>query len=89
MTAFVTGVTLALAVLALVPLVRIVRGPTTFDRVLGLGLIGTKAILLLVLIGVVYDRLDMFVDLALAYAILNFIGVLAIAKFLERRGEEP
>ena len=56
---------------------------------IGAGLIGTNALLMLVLIGFLYERVDMFVDLALAYAMLNFIGVAALAKYFELRQERP
>jgi len=70
-------------------LFRIAAGPTVFDRAIGVGLIGTNALLMLVLIGFLYERVDMFVDLALAYAMLNFIGVAALAKYFELRQERP
>jgi len=72
--------------LILVYLYRVVRGPTVFDRMLGLNGISTKAIILLVVIGTLYDRVDMFVDVSTGYALLNLVGALAIAKFLEQRG---
>jgi multicomponent Na+:H+ antiporter subunit F len=68
-------------------LYRVLRGPTVFDRVLGLNGISTKAIILLVVMGTFYDRVDMFVDIAIGYALLNLVGSLAIAKYLEERGE--
>lgn len=68
-------------------LYRIAAGPTVFDRAIGAGLIGTNAVLMLVLIGVLYERVDMFVDLALTYGLLNFIGVVALAKYFERAPE--
>ena len=77
-----------LTALILVYLYRVVRGPTVFDRVLGLNGISTKAIILLLVIGTVYDRIDMFVDIATGYALLNVAGALAIAKFLEQREAE-
>ncbi len=83
---FFLCVLIVLAVLILVYLYRVVRGPTVFDRVLGLNGISTKAIILLVLIGTVYERVDMFVDISTGYALLNLVGALAIAKFLEQRG---
>ncbi|MDO9585010.1 MAG: monovalent cation/H+ antiporter complex subunit F [Syntrophales bacterium] len=74
--------TLVLTVIIFVPLYRVVKGPTIFDRMLGAGAIGTKTMVLILTIGVVYNRFDMFVDITLAYAVLNFIGIIAIAKFL-------
>ena len=74
--------------------IRVAKGPSLFDRLLGVGAIGTNAVILLAVIGYVYGRPDGFLDLAITYAILNFIGVVAVAKFLERkpyedRGDEP
>ncbi|HBB15789.1 MAG: pH regulation protein F [Syntrophus sp. RIFOXYC2_FULL_54_9] len=71
-----------LTVIIFIPLYRVVRGPTIFDRMLGAGAIGTKTMVLILSIGFAYKRFDMFVDIMLAYAILNFIGIIAIAKFL-------
>ncbi len=68
-------------------LYRVLRGPTVFDRVLGLNGISTKAIILLVVIGTYRDRVDMFVDISTGYALLNLVGSLAIAKYLEERGK--
>ena len=75
-----------LAAMIGVYLYRVIRGPTVFDRVLGLNGISTKAIILLVVIGTVYDRVDMFVDISTGYALLNLVSALAIAKYLEERG---
>lgn len=67
-------------------LYRAVFGPTVFDRVIGAGFVGTKSVVLLLFIGFIYDRVDMFVDLALVYAILNFIGTLIISEYFVRKG---
>ncbi len=74
-----------IAILIVMYLYRVVRGPTLFDRVLGLNGISTKAIILLIVIGTVYDRVDMFVDISTGYALLNLVGALAIAKYLSER----
>jgi multicomponent Na+:H+ antiporter subunit F len=63
-------------------------GPTVFDRLIGSGFIGTKTTLLIVLIGYVYGRVDMFVDLAIGYSILNFIGTIVIAKYFIKKGHK-
>ncbi|MBI4536226.1 MAG: MrpF/PhaF family protein, partial [Ignavibacteriae bacterium] len=58
-------------------------------RLLGVGAIGTKTVVIICLIGFIYGRIDMFIDIALAYAILNFISVIAIAKYFKSgRGAE-
>ena len=74
--------TIVLTVIIFLPLYRVVEGPTIFDRMLGVGAIGTKTMVLILAIGLIFNRLDMFVDITLAYAVLNFIGTIAIAKFL-------
>jgi multicomponent Na+:H+ antiporter subunit F len=76
-----------LAFLVAVCGIRVWRGPTLFDRLIAAGLIGTNTLLLLVLIGFIYGRPDMFVDLAITYAMLNFVGVIVIGKYLEAKKE--
>ena len=76
-----------LSVLMLVYLYRVVRGPTVYDRVLGLNGMSTKAIVIIVLLGTIFERVDMFLDISTGYALLNLVSALAIAKFLEKRGE--
>ena len=63
-------------------LVRAARGPTVFDRILALNMFGTKTALLLSVVAFLFGRPD-FLDLALAYALINFIGTIAILKFFE------
>jgi len=65
----------------LIPFYRVLQGPTVFDRLLGAAAVGAKIITLVLLFGLVYGRVDMFVDIALAYAILNFIAVIAVARY--------
>jgi len=61
-------------------LVRAWRGPTVFDRILALNMFGTKTVLLIAVLGFFTGRPD-FLDLALLYALLNFIGVIAVLRF--------
>ena len=69
-------------------LYRAVVGPTTIDRMIGVNIIGTKTTILLLLVGLLFHRIDMFIDLALTYALLNFIASLAAARLLEKVGSE-
>jgi multicomponent Na+:H+ antiporter subunit F len=85
MEQFFLGTAVALCLITFLALYRAVFGPTVFDRIVGAGFVGTKAVVLLVLIGFIYKRLDMFVDLALVYSILNFIGTLIVSKYFIRR----
>ncbi|MGD9074288.1 MAG: monovalent cation/H+ antiporter complex subunit F [Desulfobacteraceae bacterium] len=74
-----------LSFLMLISLYRGVFGPTVLDRLIGANAIGSKTVVLLILIGLVYGRVDMFVDIALAYAMLNFIAVLAASRYFQKR----
>jgi multicomponent Na+:H+ antiporter subunit F len=76
---------LYLAAMMFFPLFRAMRGPTVVDRLLGVNAIGSKTTVLLILIGLLYRRVDMFVDIALAYALLNFIAVLAASRYFQKR----
>ncbi len=61
---------------------RVFQGPTIYDRMNGLGVIGADTILLLVLFGYIDHRPDMYVDIAISYAMLGFIGSVIVAKYL-------
>ena len=75
---------LALLVTMGLALSRGVLGPSIFERVLAVNMIGTKTVLLLSVVAFLYDRPD-FIDLALAYALINFIGVMAILQFVQNK----
>lgn len=87
MEKYFAAITVILTVIIFLPIYRVLRGPTLFDRILGAGAISTKTMVLILLVGMVFNRLDMFIDITMAYAILNFIGNIAIAKYLESRGK--
>ncbi|WP_421774101.1 monovalent cation/H+ antiporter complex subunit F [Gracilimonas sp.] len=70
-----------LTAIIVVPAYRVLQGPTVFDRLVGTNAIATKTIVLICLVGFVFDRIGMFIDITLAYAILGFIGSLTIAKY--------
>lgn len=85
-----------LCALMTIPLYRTIAGPTVLDRIIGANAIGSKTTVLLILIGYLYHRVDMFVDIALAYAMLNFIATLAASRYFQKQkglheapGEEP
>ena len=86
MKTFLFCVLVLLAILIGAYLYRVLRGPTVFDRVLGLNGISTKSIILLIVIGIYFDRADMFIDISTGYALLNLVGALAVAKYLEEKG---
>lgn len=87
LTAFAGFVFLAVAG----SLFRVVRGPTLWDRLSGVMLIATKTLILLVVAGELSGRPEMFTDIALAYALIGFLGMLVLAKYFEgsRTGRPP
>ena len=64
-------------------LFRVVRGPTLWDRLTGVALIGTTTLVLLVVAGELSGAPEMFTDIALAYATIGFLGALVLAKYFE------
>jgi len=63
-------------------LTRALLGPTVYDRVLAVNTFGTKTVLLIAVLGYLTGRPE-FLDLALVYALINFIGTIAVLKFFE------
>ena len=86
MKTFLLYILVLLAILLGAYLYRVLQGPTIFDRVLGLNGISTKAIILLIVMGAYFERVDMFIDISTGYALLNSVGALAVAKYLEQKG---
>lgn len=82
---FSIGAGLAVLIFMLPAMWRLTVGPTALDRIVAVNVIGTKTAVLLVIIGVIFGRVEMFVDFALAYALLNFTGSLAAARFLHKK----
>ena len=77
-------VSLAILVTMALALLRALLGPSVYDRVLAVNMFGTKTALLLSVVAFLYGRPD-FLDLALAYALINFVGVLAVLEFFQKR----
>ena len=75
----------AVIVALVLVVIRVVNGPTVFDRVLAGNSIGTLAIILVAVLGFLNGRPE-FLDIALTYGVLNLIGTLAILKFF-RHGD--
>jgi multicomponent Na+:H+ antiporter subunit F len=77
MFAFTTAATVLTILLALI---RALAGPTVFDRILAANMIGTKTVLLIAVTGFLTGRPE-WMDLAILYALMNFIGILAVLRF--------
>lgn len=71
----------ALLITMLLALARAFAGPTIYDRILAVNAFGTKTVLMIAVLGFLMGRPD-FLDIALLYALINFIGTIAVLKFL-------
>ena len=80
---FAVGI-IAVFVAMILVLIRLFGGPTLYDRVLAVNSFGTHTVLLIGLIGFLTERPD-FLDIALLYALINFVGTIAILKFFRYR----
>ena len=72
---------LALCALMLLAMVRLVKGPTSADRVVALDAINTLVVAAMIVLGVVFQQI-IFIDVAIIYALLSYVGTLFIAKYL-------
>ena len=77
-------VTLMMTVAMAMMLARLLRGPQVYDRVLAVNSFGTKTVLFLCLFSFLIDRPD-GIDIAILYALMNFIGTIAVLKFFRYR----
>ena len=75
---------IAIAVAMLIVLLRLFAGPSVYDRVLAVNSFGTKIVLLLAVLNFIMGRPD-FLDIALLYALINFVSTIAVLKFLRYR----
>ena len=78
---FAAAICALLVTMALV-LVRALLGPTVYDRILAVNSVGTKTVLFIAVYGFLTGR-PAFLDIALVYALINFIGTIAVLKFFE------
>ncbi|MDO8423524.1 MAG: monovalent cation/H+ antiporter complex subunit F [Parvibaculum sp.] len=74
----------AVFVAMLLVIIRTFMGPSLYDRVLSVNSFGTLTVLLLGLLGFLTGRPD-FLDIALLYALINFVGTIAVLKFVRHR----
>lgn len=81
-----------IAILAVmgIALARAVSSPTVYDRILGVNMFGTKTVLFIAAMGFLAGRPD-FLDIAIVYALINFIGMIAVLRYFEYTSaeEEP
>lgn len=75
-----------LTLLGLASALRIVLGPTIWDRLLGLNIFSSKVVMLIVLFALI-SRKSYLLDVAIVYVLLGFIGIIFIANFIQKRGK--
>ncbi len=87
MEVFITNIIyiaiLLISVAAILSGIRFIKGPTTADRTIALDTISIIAVAVLVLLGYLFNRY-IYIDLTLVYAVLGFIGIIVIARFIEK-----
>ena len=68
-------------------LYRVIFGPTPWDRLIAVNLISSKVVIIMVATAVFFER-SIYMDVALVYAVIGFVSIIAISKFLEKEGME-
>ncbi len=76
------AVLVAILVVMMLALARALLGPTLYDRILAVNMFGTKTVLLIAVLGMLSGRFD-YIDIALVYALINFISIIAVLRFFE------
>ena len=74
MTTFLTTIATLLIAFMFLLVFRAIKGPTAIDRIIAINIIGTKTSIILVIVGSIYGRVEMFVDISLTYAMMSFAG---------------
>ncbi len=77
-----TAATIAILVTMALALARAFIGPTLYDRILAVNMVGTKTVLLIAVLGFLMGRPE-FLDIALVYALINFVGTIAMLKYFK------
>lgn len=80
-----TTVVTLLVILTVLSALRILIGPSLWDRMLGLNLVTSKLIMLIIVVAFIQKQ-TFFLDLALVYALLSFVGIIFIALYIQRKG---
>ena len=82
---FLRASLVAIVILSIGGVLRIIIGPTVWDRLLGMSLISSKIIVAIVVLAVITDR-SFLMDIAIIYSLLGFLSNVLIARFIERKG---
>lgn len=82
MTEIYAAVCISILVVMGIALARSFNAPTVYDRILGVNMFGTKTVLFIAVVGYFMGRPE-FLDIAIVYALINFIGMVAVLRFFE------
>ncbi|MGB5621472.1 MAG: monovalent cation/H+ antiporter complex subunit F [Gammaproteobacteria bacterium] len=77
-----TAAAVAILITMVLAVTRAILGPTVYDRIVAVNMFGTKTVLIIAVIAFLKGRYDLL-DIALGYALINFIGIVAVLKFFE------
>jgi multicomponent Na+:H+ antiporter subunit F len=84
----IIAATLAILVVMILAMIRGIVGPTLYDRILAVNMFGTKTVLLISLLGFVMGRPE-FLDIAMVYALINFVSVIGVLHFSDSNELKP
>ena len=87
MNIFLTGAAIIVTINALVCLYRVIKGPTIQDRVLAINIVGSKTLIILVLVAFIFKS-SIYLDVAILLVLLNFIVIVIVSRYLEAYGRE-
>ena len=73
---------IAILVIMALAICRALIGPTVYDRILAVNMFGTKTVLIIAVLAFLTGRMDLL-DIAVVYALINFIGIIAVLRFFE------
>lgn len=88
MDTFLVGATIAVALLIVAGLHRVWAGPTVFDRLVAIALVTANGVVVIVLLGAVLERPNLFFDIGISYALLAFLLPLALGRYFEQQIRE-
>lgn len=87
MSPLLLGMLLAIAALIALGLRRVYEGPTVFDRLIAVSLLSVNGVVVIVLLGFLFGRPAIFLDIALGYALLAFLLPIALGRFVDVSSE--
>lgn len=82
MTTMLAAICISILFIMALALARALNAPTVYDRILGVNMFGTKTVLFIAATGFLMGRPD-FLDIAIVYALINFVGMIAVLRFFE------